>query len=203
MNTYSSLKQSIADWLARDDLASYVDGFIDIAEARVGLRLRIRAMESSTTLTTTATVDYVALPTGFAGIRGVYRDGDPQSVMTYYTPEQLNNVRNSSRAPNAFTIRGDNMVFAGPTDDAYEIELHYYARFTALSDSNTSNWLTTNAPQVLLYGALQAGAEFIRDEAQARMWGEKFERALAEVETADEGDKFGPAPRMMSEGSKW
>lgn len=203
MNTYSSLKQSIADWLARDDLASYIDGFIDIAEARVGLRLRIRAMETTATLSTVAGQDYVALPTGFAGIRGVYRDGSPQSSMSYYTPEQLNSIANTSRAPYAFTIRGDNMVFAGPSDSVYEVELHYYQKFTALSDSNTSNWLTENAPQVLLYAALQAAAEFIRDNEQAERWSALFVRALAEVESADEGDKFGPAPRMMSESTKW
>jgi len=32
ISTYSELKTAIADWTARDDLTSYIDNFIDLAE---------------------------------------------------------------------------------------------------------------------------------------------------------------------------
>ena len=206
MNTYSSLKTSIAAWLSQSNITandSVVDDFLDMAEAETYRRLRCRFMESTGTLSTVAAQDYVALPSDFIAMRGVYRDGSPQSSLQYYTPEQINSVSNTSRAPYAFTLRGDNMVFAGPADSVYSIKLHYYAKPTALSGSNTSNWLTTNYPQVLLYGALKHAAIYISDDELLSKFSALYERAISDLEAADANDSFGPAPVMLTEGAKW
>lgn len=203
MNTYSTLKDSVASWLAQDNLTSQIPDFITIAEARTNRKLRIRAMETSTTLSTTAAVAYVALPADYMVIRGVYVDGSPSKELQYLSPEQLNSKSNSSAEPKFFTIRGDNMVFAGPCDAVYSIVLHYYAKFAALSDSNTSNWLTANFPQVLLYGALQAAAEFVHDSEETTKWAALYSNAINELVSADEDEKYGPAPVISSERGKW
>lgn len=203
MNTYSSLKQSIADFLARDDLTSYVDTFIDIAEARIGRRMKVRAMEVTGTLTCSTSVATVALPTRYAGMRGVYIDGSPRYQLTYNTPEQLNSQSDAVGRPRFFSVVGDNIQFNCVPDSAYTVYVTYFATFAALSDANTSNWLTTNVPHTLLYGALQAAAEFIQDDAQAAKWAALFQQAINEAEAADEWEKYGPAPAMTSERAKW
>lgn len=203
MNTYSSLKQSIADFLARDDLTSYVDTFIDIAEARIGRRLKIRAMETIGTLTCSTSVDTIALPTGFAGIRGVYLDSTDRYPLTYNTPEQLNSQTSTSGKPRYFTIAGTDIKFNCVPDSAYSIIVHYYATFTALSDSNTSTWLTTYVPTVMLYGSLQAAAEFIQDDAQAGKWAGLFQQAIDEAKAADEDETYGPAMAITTERVRW
>lgn len=203
MNTYSTLKQSIYDFLARDDLASFVDTFIDIAEARVGRRLKIRAMETTGTLTCSTSVATVALPTRYAGMRSIHLAGSIRYQLMYNTPEQLNSQSDATGQPRFFSIVGDNIQFNCIPDSAYTISVSYYATFAALSDSNTSNWLTTNVPHLLLYGALQAAAEFIQDDAQAQKWASLFQQAIDEAEIADESEKFGPAPTIKSERAKW
>lgn len=203
MNTYSTLKQSIYDFLARDDLASFVDTFIDIAEARVGRRLKIRAMETTGTLTCSTSVATVALPARYAGMRSIHLAGSIRYQLMYNTPEQLNSQSDTTGQPRFFSIVGDNIQFNCIPDSAYTISVSYYATFAALSDSNTSNWLTTNVPHLLLYGALQAAAEFIQDDAQAQKWASLFQQAIDEAEIADESEKFGPAPTIKSERAKW
>lgn len=203
MNTYSTLKQSIYDFLARDDLASFVDTFIDIAEARVGRRLKIRAMETTGTLTCSTSVATVALPARYAGMRSIHLAGSIRYQLMYNTPEQLNSQSDATGQPRFFSIVGDNIQFNCIPDSAYTISVSYYATFAALSDSNTSNWLTTNVPHLLLYGALQAAAEFIQDDAQAQKWASLFQQAIDEAEIADESEKFGPAPTIKSERAKW
>jgi hypothetical protein len=206
MNSYANLKTSIAAWLAQSNITAsdaIVDDFLDIAEAETYRRLRVRAMESTATLSTVAAQDYVALPTDYLALRGVYRDGSPQYSMQYYTPEQLNSVANSTRAPNAFSLRGDNMLFAGPADGVYDIKIHYYAKPAALSASNTTNWLTANYPQLLLWGALKAAAIYVSDDALLQKYTALHDRAIAELQQADDMDTHGPAPIMQSESSKW
>lgn len=204
MNTYSTLKQSIADFLARDDLTSFVDTFIDIAEARIGRRLKIRAMESVSTLTCSTSVNYIALPTGYVGFRSVdLLSGSNRYTLTYNTPEQLNSVDNTTGIPRRFSIIGTNIVFNCIPADTYTVNIAYTAMFTALSDSNTSNWLTTNVPHLMLYGSLQAAAEFIQDDSAAQKWASLFQQAIDEAESADEWEKYGPAPVIASERAKW
>lgn len=202
MNTYATLKTSIASWLAQDDLTAYIDDFIDIAEARVNRILRIRAMETTANVTLTASSASAALPADYLEMRRIYLDGSPQYLLSFSTPEQIGMVANDSGRPKFYTIRGDYMDFPGPADSAYVAKLHYYAKFTALSDSNTSTWLTTNYPQVLLYGALRAAAEFIHDDAQMEKWGALFDRAIDELKNDDKNAKFGPSPAMRSVGSR-
>ena len=45
LNNYANLKTAIANFLARDDLTTEIDDFIDLTEADFNRRLRIRAME--------------------------------------------------------------------------------------------------------------------------------------------------------------
>ena len=51
LDTYANLKTSIANFLARDDLTSEIDDFIDLTEADFNRRLRIRDMETSLAFT--------------------------------------------------------------------------------------------------------------------------------------------------------
>jgi len=205
--TYSSLKTSIGNWLPQDNLSTFVDDFIDIAEARFTSRIMavggIRAMEATTTLTCSTSVDTIALPTGFVGLRGIYLDDGNRTSLTYNTPEQLNSQRSTTGKPRYFSVVGSNIQFNCIPDSAYTISITYYGAFTALSDSNTSNWLTTNAPQLLLQGSLQAASEFNGDDEAAAKWASLFQQSIDEVKMADEMSKYGPAPAITSERAKW
>jgi len=206
VNSYTTLKSSIANWFAKSNVTSsdsIVDDCIDLAEAEVNRRLRLRFMVSTATATVTAGDTTVALPDDFLELRGAYRDGSPQSSLEYCTPEQLNSISNSSRAPYAFSIIGSNLAFPGPDSDGSEIELTYYAKPTALSASNETNWLTTNAPQVYLFGALKYAAIYAGDDADAQRYGTLFEGALSALTTEEAFSAYGPAPHMRSEGYKW
>ena len=63
LDSYTNLKTAIANFLARDDLSSEIDDFIDLTEADLNRRLRIRAMENVSSFTIDSETE--ALPTGF------------------------------------------------------------------------------------------------------------------------------------------
>ena len=51
ITTYAELQTAIANWLARDDLTTYLPDFITLFEAAANRRLRVRQMETTATLT--------------------------------------------------------------------------------------------------------------------------------------------------------
>ena len=54
-----------------------------------------------------------------------------------------------------------------------------------LSSSNQTNWLTQNAPNVMLFGTLKQTAPFLKDDARLAVWGQMFDAALAALKVED------------------
>jgi len=79
----------------------------------------------------------------------------------------------------------------------------FYEKFTALGDGTsgtvTSNWLTTNAPDVLLYGALLEAEPFIKNDERIRLWLSAYEGAVKKIQDADARDRHsGSAMRIRN-----
>ena len=65
ITTYSDLKTTVANYLARSDLTSVIPDFIQLAEYRLQRDLRIRQMLVVATASTTAGDSTLGLPTDF------------------------------------------------------------------------------------------------------------------------------------------
>ena len=76
--------------------------------------------------------------------------------------------------------------FVAPTpSQAYAFEALCYTRIEPLSSSNQTNWLTQNAPNALLFGALKQTAPFLKNDARSAVWKSMFAEALAALKTED------------------
>lgn len=167
---YSSLKTGIQNWTARTDtnFTDRIDDFIDSAENRIfygfgepGDRfysppLRILAMENTGDLTISSGT--AAVPTGWLESIRLYLNTSPKDELEYYPPARFWETTAAASAttgpPKIYTMEGTNFRFAPVPDDSYTGKLSYYKKLDALSGSNTTNWLITNAPMVYLYGSL-------------------------------------------------
>jgi hypothetical protein len=66
----------------------------------------------------------------------------------------------------------------GPTPSAaYEFELLYYARLTPLSEDNTINWMTLNAPQALLAACVLEASLWTKNDGRIALWKTEYEAA--------------------------
>lgn len=91
----------------------------------------------------------------------------------------------------------DNLIVSPTPDQNYTVELHYYYRpasLTAGSDSGTT-WISSNAPNVLLYGALYEAYTYMKGEPDVLANYEKrFVENLARLkdlaEAREEQDAF-------------
>jgi hypothetical protein len=63
-----------------------------------------------------------------------------------------------------------NFLVAPSPNGAYDFELAYYARLEPLDITNQTNWLTTNAPQCLLYACILETQLWLKNTAKAQEW---------------------------------
>jgi hypothetical protein len=200
LDTFANLKTSIANYLNRDDLTSYIPDFIALAEARHGRDLRLRIMENVATATATSGTNYLALPTNFLEFRYVALNTTPKIVLRYMSPFELtrNYGGTTSGEPIYHTVIGERLYF-GPTPNSnYSIEWAYYSKPTALSDSNTSNAILTNHPELYLYASLLESAPFLMQDERLGTWAELYKEAVRVANTSDEVGRHSSGPLQMT-----
>jgi hypothetical protein len=196
ITNYGELKTAVANWLERDDLTARIPEFIAMAEDMIAkdVRIRIRAMETSTDLTVSSQT--VALPTGFIGARRLYLDGTPKKRVEFVPPEEfwIRNLASQTSQPKYFTIEGDNLVFGPSPDATYTGKLLYYQRLTAFSDDSDTNSLLTEARGIYLFASLLESAPYLVDDARLAIWAVRYDDLAEKIHKADKRDRYTGAP---------
>ncbi len=205
LSTFTELKDAIADWLDRSDLTARIPDFIALAEARINRELRIRPMEVRSIMYTTSGQKYFNLPGGYIQMRNIQLNTNPTQPLEYITPEMLDRLygSNTTGKPKAYTLIGDEIQLSPIPDSAYELEMAFYEKFTSLGDGTsgtvTSNWLTKNAPDILLYGALMEAEPFIKNDERVAVWLNGYGNAIDKLQKADQRDRHsGSAMRVRN-----
>lgn len=198
LTTYLGLKDAVESWSHRNDVASRLDDFINLAESEMKRWLRIRDMESRGT-TNTDTDRYVSLPSGFLELRSLkIISGSQYFDVLYKTPESMI-ITQDSGIPKAFTITNQ-IEFDRVPDGTYTLEILFYNSFTSLSATNTSNAVLTKFPNIYLYGCLWALYQWSLQEDKSEYYYGKFIQAIKSANREDSKGRHGPAPAMFYRG---
>ncbi len=191
--TYAELKTAIANYLNRSDLTSDIDTFIDNVEAELNRRLRTKDMIKRATAT--ADAQYLSVPTDWLEAINVQIDGNNFSPLFQQSIESLDVYRkannNVTGQPVYFAMVDDTIELAPTPDTSYTLQLTYYGKIDALSDSNTSNFVSVSHPDVYLYGALKHASIYLMEDERIPMFTQQFEKALEEMRLAQEKSAFG------------
>jgi hypothetical protein len=190
IDSYATLKTSIASFLHRSDLTDMIPEFIADAEFRIANELRIRAMESS--FTSPITSGTVALPSGFLEWQFLYVDDSTAQTLQRKDAEWIYTnypTRSGSGKPVFFAIEGSNVIFGPYPGSNYTVNGRYYKKLDALSDSNVSNWFITNAPDLLRFGALCEAAPYINDDQRIGLWEQKYQQVKQRLERTERREK--------------
>lgn len=179
ITNYTTLVSTVADYLNRQDLSAQIPTFIQLAESDLNTRLRCREM--IVRATTTNDDEYVRLPLDFLeGINLQLVGG--QSPLRYITLDEADivNARQGYNAPTFYSLMNGAIELVPPpaTGVDVEIEMVYYGKITALSDSNQTNWLLLKAPDVYLYGALVHAAPFLMDDQRISVFGSFYSQRV-------------------------
>ena len=183
ISTYAQLKSSIADFLNRDDLTTVIPTFISLAEAQINRDVRHYEMENRATATTST--QYVDRPVDWVETIRLHVTGggttNLQLLSKSAMADKRQGVENTSGAP-LYYCHSEKAFELFPTPDgSYELEILYYQKVPALSDSATTNWLLTDHPDVYLYGSLMHSSPYLAEDARVGVWAQLYSAAVQRV----------------------
>ena len=198
--TYTELKASVADYLARTDLTAQIPDFITLAEKRLKRDLRIRQMLKVVTATMTAADATVALPSDFLAMRDLHLATNPATPIEYLSPSNFyaNARTTESGKPSKYSILAAEFVFAPVPDSAYTLSMLYYAAPTELSTSVSSNVFLATCPDLLLYGALGEAEPYLLNDARLQTWATLYDRGVIALSSSDESSEYGSSPLTIT-----
>ena len=173
------MQTEIANTLTRDDLTAELPQFIQFAENKLYRTLNLRNEETALSIDVAAGV--ATVPTDFKKLKFAYYNSSPISVLTWVPLSQIyeeHPVRTTVTTPCLISIEAGNFVF-GPVATAGTAVLKgvYYAKQAGLRTTDPS-WYVTNAPEVLLYGALLEAAPFIQAPERIQLWQHYYDDAV-------------------------
>jgi len=202
ITTYSNLKTTIASYLNREDLTAYLGDFISLAESRLNRELRVREMVNIDTSTNTvAGTQSYDLPTGYIEATTVIFQSNPFTTLKFMANTDFYNKYNSSQSsgtPNFFTIVGTKILLGVQPDSATTLQINYYKKLTALSDSNATNDILTNYPELYLYASLAESSPFLMQDERLQVWAGLYKEALGLSNVASSKGSTTSSPLQMS-----
>jgi hypothetical protein len=160
--TYDELVTNIRNYTDVDSnvfSASVINTFITMAENRILRDIDLDVFKLESTGTLTPGNRFLGAPTNIlthrymmvvvAGER-IFLDFRDQSFMREYWPDVT-----QTSVPKYYSVWDDNTFSVAPTPgQAYTVQLGYIYRPAQLSATTPTTWISTNAPEALLYACL-------------------------------------------------
>jgi hypothetical protein len=185
ITTYAELQTAVADFLNRDDLTSAIPTFISLAETQMQREIRHHKMMQRSE----AEIDsrYFGLPPEWLETVRFHVAGDRTYRLELTSMDDMLQLRQAnadlSGRPTHFAHIGEQLEVYPTPDGTYDVELLYYEKIPALSESNTSNWLLADHPDAYLYGALMQSAPYLSEDARMQVWSTLYAGAVASINT--------------------
>lgn len=176
------IRTAVKAWSQRKNIPdATIDDFINIAATRAVRSLRIPPMEKVVDIL----IDddgYVPIPVDFieAIEMVIVRNGNNIILERKSIHEIDSRYNDSPDTPCYFSRLRENFRLS-PYDnpsDTDTVSLYYYATFPPLTADEDCNWVTGNASDLVLYGALSELAAYTRDEESEARWIRKFNEEI-------------------------
>ena len=212
IDSYAKLQSECMDSLNRTDIAADVTDYspatiegavkraITKAELRITRRLKTKDFETSTSYSLTAGLETSTIPTDFGAAKTFILTSNPNVVLVSKDLSTLINdfPGTGTGIPASYATFGTSFRFRPIPDSARAVTLYYYAKPTALSDSNTSNTLLTKYPDLLLYGSMVELCLHLEDDARLQYWKGVFDEAIKDITEDNTANRYSGAPIRSS-----
>jgi len=207
--TLATLKTAIQDYCesAETTFVSNLPVFIKEAEERILKNIELPFFRKNVTGSGAAGNTYLSTPTDFLSPYSLavitsseyeYLLFKQVSFIRSYTPNAA-----TTGTPKYYALFDDTTFIVAPTPStAFNFELHYKYRpdsLTAGSESGTT-WLSTNAPDAMLYGSLVEAATFLKVPEEAAGFDQRFAQAVAALKAL--GEDYGARDEYRYDISK-
>lgn len=206
ITSYSTLQTAVADYLARDDLTTFVPNFIQAWEVDFYREPKNFGRWMEVALDDTIASDVIAVPADYLGLKFSYVSGAPSSRLDRVSMNQMHGRYPRGIAPDLpvwITREASNFIFGPPPDADYTIHLVYWGKPTAIRDAATdasSHFLITDCPDLCLFGSLMQAVPFIKDDSRIPIWTGMLNQALASYRRLmrDEESSGSPSQEVLA-----
>lgn len=194
INTFTTLKTAISDFLNRDDLTSAIENFIALSESQINRDIRHWKMETRSSGQQSPGDEYSQVPADWMETIRFHVTDNGTSPLNLISRAAMSDKRASNEdatgTPTHYT-HADSQFQLYPTPSATtNTELLYYAKTKALSASNADNWLLLEAPDVYLYGALLHSAPYLGEDERIAVWAQMYSAAVQQLNNASDKAKY-------------
>lgn len=175
MTTLAVLTADIESYTSYDDPAfiAQIPTFIQESEERIWYFVQLPFFRRAQTGTMTNGNPYLQLPSDFLAASSLSIDTGGTTGWKFLLNKDVEYIREvypvstSTGEPFAYALftadDTDTTIIIGPTpDDDYTTQLNYFYRPQSLVDVPTGTWLSENAYDTLLYGALSEAANWMK-----------------------------------------
>jgi hypothetical protein len=194
INTFTTLKTAIADFLNRDDLTSAIENFIALSEAQINRDIRHWKMETRASGQQSGGDEYAQIPSDWMETIRFHITDNGTSPLELISRATMADKRASNNdaigIPTHYTHADGQFQFYPTPSSEINTELLYYAKTDALSSSNADNWLLLEAPDVYLYGALLHSAPYLGEDERIAVWAQMYSASVARLNEVSENARF-------------
>lgn len=199
ITNYDELKAAVTNWLKRDNLADEVPNFVQLAEAT--FNRQVRAVEMEARSRAYANGEYLDLPDDYLALREAHIEGSPDKPIKYISPQDMIQTmahNYGGSLPFCFTmVDGQFQFYPAPeVNSSLLIEIIYLQKIPALSDSNQTNWLLTNHPDLYLYCTLAQAEGFLVNDNRIALWASRCGSIIEEINENANKQRVGTTPMM-------
>jgi hypothetical protein len=180
--SFDNFQNVVATYLQRSNLTAQIPIFVTNAEARLGSLIKTLPQQVALpySLVPAQGTNIITLPSDFGALIRCTYNGIP---LAYISPETMSLEKTNYRN-HEFTIIGNNFFLQSLADGSSTLTLYYYQALQGLSDSNESNWLLEDYPNIYLYATLLEASPFLMDDERIQVWESMLSEAIQEAQTA-------------------
>ena len=160
--------------------------FIVNTENKVQKQLDLDAFRKFATSSFTIGSPFITLPDDFDLERGVQivnnttkdRTWAEQRDTTFIDEYNVDRINNTGKPIYYANWDQNTLIFAPTPDAAYTVELWYNKTPDRLSSTNTTTWLSTNAPEILIYGVVGEAFSYLKNPTYVQLYDQKYAQAM-------------------------
>jgi len=197
--TYTTLTQSIQDWTENNEstFVAEIPFFVKNAEERIFKSIDLDYFRKNVSGSMTSSNKFLQKPSDYlASFSLSYVDSSSNNVFLLQKDvnfiQEYNPNPSTTGSPKYYASYDVDTFIVGPTPNSnYTVELHYFYRPTSLTTDNSgTTWISTNAPDALLYACLIEAYTFMKGEADLlKVYDSRLIEALSRLKVYGEGQE--------------
>lgn len=180
METRGEIRDAIKEYSQRKNIpVATMNTFIELALSKCNRMLRIPPLEAYTS-PVVSTDGYFSIPDDYLEVKELSLDiAGNRTILERKSINEVNYMYSRVGGdPCIFGRIGNQFRIAPWGLEDTTVGLYYFNVIPKMVDDNQSNWITTYAPELLLYGGLAELSKYVRDDEGVQRWGSQFTEAV-------------------------